>query len=243
LESHSARRRLTPSRRRSNCANRSITTCDLRLPTCGCYPKLLNMEGLPRHQCLIYGGSPAPYLSSLARIIQKKLEANFRCLYFNSPAMVAGIRSYLAATGINVAREVDSGHLVLSSSQDHLLDGSFVVERMLITLEDSATEAISDGYKGLFATGDMTWEFGATKDFSKLLDYEWALEELFRRQPALCGICQYHSDTLPPQAMADALQVHQAIFINETLSRLNPRYGGHRSEPFTHSEAPGPAAL
>ena len=199
------------------------------------------MGNLPRHQCLIYTGSPARYLPQLAGLIRRKLEGNVRCLYLNSPPMVAGIRSYLAATGIDVAREVGSGKLVLSSDQAHLIEGSFVIERMLSTLENAIADALNCGYKGLMATGDITWEFGPTKDFSRLLDYEWALEELFRRQPALCGICQYHSDTLPPHVLADASHVHQALFINETLSRLNPNYGGHRSPRLADCESSGPA--
>ena len=34
--------------------------------------------------------------------------------------------------------------------------------------------ALDDGYSGLWATGDMSWEFGPAKDFSMLLEYEWA---------------------------------------------------------------------
>src|SRR5580658_2195498 len=76
-----------------------------------------------RHQCMIYEGSPATHLRGLARLIDEKLQANHRCLYLNSPPMVAGIRSYLAAEGVDVAREVDDGSLVLSSDSGHLVNG------------------------------------------------------------------------------------------------------------------------
>ena len=112
---------------------------------------------------------------------------------------------------------------------------------MLSTLENAVGEAMNRGHKGLWASGDITWEFGGTNDFSKLLEYEWGLEELFRREPALCGICQYHTDTLPSEAVADALHAHEEIFINETLSRLNPSYGGYRSPRINHPDAFGPA--
>ncbi len=35
---------------------------------------------------------------------------------------------------------------------------------MLHKLEDALDQALSDGYKGLWATGDMTWEFGSEKN-------------------------------------------------------------------------------
>jgi DNA gyrase inhibitor GyrI len=95
---------------------------------------------------------------------------------------------------------------------------------MLSKLEDSLNQALDDGYQGLWATGDMTWEFSPEKDFSKLLEYEWQLEELFHKRPELCGICQYHRDTLPPEAMRSSLLAHQSIVINDTLSQINPYY-------------------
>ena len=70
----------------------------------------------------------------------------------------------------------------------------------------------------------MTWEFGSEKEMGKLLEYEWKLEDLFGRLPGLSGICQYHIDTLPRDAVQKGLLAHQSIFINETLSRLNPHY-------------------
>jgi len=138
--------------------------------------------------------------------------------------MVTGIRSYLAAAGVDVAHETEKGNLVLSSDTGHLPNSNFDGERMLTLLEQAVIQASKDGYVGLWATGDMTWECGGEKDFMKILEYEWGLEELFRRQPNLNGVCQYHMDTLPAEISRQALIAHQAIFVNETLSRVNPYY-------------------
>lgn len=100
---------------------------------------------------------------------------------------------------------------------------------MLSRLEDALDQALNDGYKGLWATGDMTWEFGPKRDFRTLLEYEWGLEDIFRRRPELCGICQYHRDTLPKEAMRHGLLAHPKVVINDTISRINPYYAksGH----------------
>jgi MEDS: MEthanogen/methylotroph, DcmR Sensory domain len=145
-----------------------------------------------RHQCLIYEGAPSRQLPALAATIRHRLGANYRCLYLNSPAMVAGMSSYLAAQGIDVAHEVSKTSLVLSSDQSHLSAANFDVKQMIGKLEYAIVQALRDGYQGLWATGDMSWEFGAERNFQKLFEYERQLEELFRRQPLLCGICQYH---------------------------------------------------
>ena len=183
-----------------------------------------------RHQCLIYEGSPAKYLPGLAATLIEHLRANRRCAYFNSPAMVAGFRSYLAAAGIAVADEIARGRIVLSSAVDHLIDGRFDPSRMLEMLSISVDDALRDGFDGLWATGDMAWEFGSERNFQKLLDYEYGLEDLFQRQPALFGICQYHRDLMPFEACAYALCSHPAVFVNETLSRMNPHYVPRRGE-------------
>ncbi len=182
------------------------------------------MQPASRHQCLIYRGSPARQLPALAAVMRDKLRERHRCLYFDSPPMVAGLRSYLAASGVDVAGEVEKGSLVLSSDRAHLVNGRFDADLMLRALDDAISQALIDGYAGLWATGDMSWEMGAEKDTVKLLEYEWKLEDLFRRQPCLSGICQYHADTLPQEGVRDGLLTHQSIFVNETLSRLNPHY-------------------
>lgn len=177
-----------------------------------------------RHQCLIYQGPPSRQLPSLAATIRRMLGANHRCLYLNSPAMVAGMASCLAAQDIDVAHEVSKNSLVLSSDRSHLSNGNFDVDEMIGKLEDAVRQALKDGYKGLWATGDMSWEFGSERNLQKLLRYERELEELFRRQPLLCGICQYHGDLLPHEILGHSLLTHRAVFINETLSRINPQY-------------------
>jgi hypothetical protein len=138
--------------------------------------------------------------------------------------MVAGIRSYLAAIGIDVESDIAKTRLVLSSESTASAGDGFHVDMMLDNLEDALDQALSDGYKGLWASGDMTWEFGSEKNFAKLLEYEYRLEELMHKRPELCGICQYHQDTLPSEVTRQALLTHRMIFINETLSRVNPNY-------------------
>lgn len=182
------------------------------------------MEQIPRHQCLIYDGSPSRQLPMLAAMLRQKLSQNRRCIFLNSPPMVAGIASYLAASGVDVAAETKRGALILTSDRGHLAHGVFDAERMMSLLGDELTQALADGYDGLWATGDMTWEFGPERNFDKLLDYERRLEEFFCFNPGIGGICQYHADTLPQEAVRHGLAAHPALFINETLARINPYY-------------------
>jgi hypothetical protein len=182
------------------------------------------MEPIPRHQCLVYRGAPSEHLAGLALLIRRKLEDNYRCLYLHNPAMVAGIRAYLTSSGLNVSEAVLQKRLVLSSGHDHLLDGRFDPQRMLRLLKDTYDSALKDGYAGLCASGDMAWEFGPARDFTTLVAYERALERFFQTHPAMCGVCQYHADVLPDEVVEKGLAVHPGLYVNETLSRLNPQY-------------------
>jgi hypothetical protein len=62
-----------------------------------------------------------------------------------------------------------------------------LIYRMLGILSAAVDQALNDGYQGLWATGDMSCEFGPERDFSKLVEYEWRLEELFLKHPTLAG--------------------------------------------------------
>jgi MEDS: MEthanogen/methylotroph, DcmR Sensory domain len=182
------------------------------------------MSQMSRHQCLVYEGSPSGHLPALVRAIRDKLKDNYRCLYLNSPPMVAGVRSYLFAGGIDVPKEIMKGSLVLSSEQGHLKNGRFDIDRMLEMLSGAVNQALNEGYRGLLGTGDMSWEFGPEKDFSKLVEYERRLEDLFQEHPTLFGICQYHTDTLPPETAQAGVLTHKSFFLNETLSRLSSHH-------------------
>lgn len=182
------------------------------------------MHSPSRHQCLIYDGAPSRHLPALAATLGEKLRRNYRCLYLNSKPMVAGIRSYLAASGVDVEYEVRRGSLVASAERDHLVNDCFDVDRMLITLDEALRQALNDGYAGLWATGDLTWEMGPRRDFTTLLEYERRLDAFMREHREISGICQYHADTLPRELMHQGLLVHPSVYVNETLSLINPDF-------------------
>lgn len=173
---------------------------------------------------MIYEGPPSRSLPMLVAAIRRNLEEGRRCMYLNSPPMVAGVRSHLYAAGIDPQVEVARGALVLGSEPDHLVHGRFDVDRLIALLDAAVEQALADGHTGLFATGDMTWEFGPERDFTTLVEYEWRLEQLFQRRPQLRGVCQYHRDLLPREAVREGAVSHGALFISDTLARLNPLY-------------------
>jgi hypothetical protein len=185
-----------------------------------------------RHQCMVYKGAPSQQIPVLAASLSQMLGQNYRCLYLNSQPMISGMRSALAALDIDVMDKLTTGHLVMTSESSLTPDGNFDTDLMLERLEDDLDRALDRGYVGLFATGCMTWEFSNRANLAGLLEYEWRLEELLRHRQELCGICQYHYDTLPAEILRQGLVSHAAIFINDTLSRINP----HHSHSELHAD-------
>jgi hypothetical protein len=67
---------------------------------------------------MVYDGAPSRTLPALVTAIRQELDAGMRCMYMNSPTMVAGVRSMLYAAGTDVAHEVSRGALVLSADHE-----------------------------------------------------------------------------------------------------------------------------
>lgn len=178
----------------------------------------------PRHQCLLHDGASPRQLSAVATVMRTKLQQNYRCIYLDSPIMIAGMQCYLEAAGIPLERYVAEKRLLLSSDQKHLAGGHFDPERMMRTLEIAYQQALNDGFEGLWASGDMGWEIGPRMDHSSLWDYERELERFLCANPRFSGICQYHVGTLPREAVRHGLLAHQSIFVSENLSMINPYF-------------------
>lgn len=186
-----------------------------------------------RHQCFLHEGASPCQLSSLAVVIRARLEENYRCLYFDSPAVIAGMRPHLESAGIEIERQVNRKRLLLLSDRGHLNRGHFDPDRMMHCLEDAYEQALDDGYEGLWASGDMNWEMGPRMDYSRLLEYERRLENFFRSHPRMSGICQYHVGKLPREAVRHGLLTHQSVFVSENLSMENPYFLEPQTYPRT----------
>ena len=190
------------------------------------------MPSNTRHQCIIYTGNPSHKLPAISIIIQERMQAGYQCLYINSPSMVKEMKFSLESLGIDIEKEMTSNRLVFSS-EGCCEEEDFDIDSMLNGLESALDQALKNGFKGLWASGDMTWELGAEKNYEKLVEYEWKLEQLFQRRKELHGICQYHCDTLPQEVIRQGLLMHHTLFINDTLSKINPLYNPELSTAFS----------
>lgn len=180
-------------------------------------------DSVSRHKCLIYDGQPSEQLPVVVPLLMEGLHENWRCLYLGSPDAVDMVDTALARKGVNTSREKQRSALLLTSDRSHLVDGKFEPNAMIDGLCEAVDQAVKDGFQGLCATGDMRWELGADENFGRLLEYEAELEKVFREKP-LWGICQYHRDMVPADAIRDALVTHRAAYLGDRLNRDNVFY-------------------
>lgn len=177
-------------------------------------------DEISRHKCLIYDGEPSEQLPVLVPFLIDGIQNNWRTLYLGAPDLVRMVDSALVRQGVNTADEMKRGALILSSDRQHLGNGHFDPRRMVDMLCNSVDDAVSDGFEGLCASGDMKWELGSEKNFDYLLEYESLLEGVFREKP-LKGICQYRRDIVPAGAIRDALRIHRSAYVGDVLNRDN----------------------
>ncbi|HYV98440.1 MAG TPA: MEDS domain-containing protein [Gemmatimonadaceae bacterium] len=175
------------------------------------------------HRCLIYEGTKSAQLPVVLPLLIDSLRDNWKCLYLGDDESLAMIDRSLGERGVETARERSRGSLTLTSDRMHLKDGKFEPKEMIGALTTAIDEAVSEGYRGLCATGDMRWELGADENFERLSEYEALLEQVFRTK-SLRGICQYHRDAVPAHALRTALLAHQSTYMGEMLNRENVFY-------------------
>jgi hypothetical protein len=184
-----------------------------------------------RHQGFIYDGSTSRPAPAVAAVIKERLAQKHRCLYFDSKPMVADLQADLARIGVDVNRETSHSNLVFSSHLGHLKeDHTFDIDEMITTLESALAQALQDGYAGLWASGDIAWEFGPKEDLTQLVEYETRLEAFVSTHEKFSGICIYDASVLPADAVQTGHETHPVLFSGAAESRLNPAFRPRNEE-------------
>src|SRR5690242_18792791 len=102
-----------------------------------------------RHKCLIYDGHPSEQLPVVVPLLLDGLHHHWRCLYLGDPEMVRMVTAALGAKGVDTAREVGRGALILSSDRSHLVGGEFEPQVMIDGLRSLIDGALHEGLERL----------------------------------------------------------------------------------------------
>lgn len=175
------------------------------------------------HQCLIYKGGVEEALRVVTPWLRAGLREGMRAMYVADPSTLRAVEEALERDGVCVEDERRRGALILSADRPQLQGGAFVPRRMLELVSGAIDDALAAGFKGLYATGDMTWEFGHIDNYKVLLEYEALLDRANRGRP-LSAICQYPLDAIPKAAVREAVLCHRTIHVGRFMCVENQSY-------------------
>src|SRR6476469_3780487 len=146
-------------------------------------PRVVYQQG--DHVCTLFS-SPEEQLGAATDYIRQGLERGERCLYVCGEQTPADFRDALRAAGIDVGRQEARGALVLLTKETgHLTGGSFNAARMISMLSTAVEDALTDGFTGLCAAGDMTWLLDDAPGSEELAEYEAVLNHFYKTHRAL----------------------------------------------------------
>jgi signal transduction histidine kinase len=101
---------------------------------------------------------------------------------------------------------------VIPHTRWYLKDNTFDAQRILKAWRDKSAEALSAGFAGVRAAGDLSW--GGKGNWADLATYEHEVNETIGRYQML-GICAYPLGTCGPRELIDVATNHQFGLIKQ----------------------------
>lgn len=174
--------------------------------------------GHHRHIALVYDRYGDQHAVA-SDFIRNGLDQNGFCLYLHDETPYQAVLDLLAEAGIDHETEVAAGRLVIGDRTRYLdPDGAFSSTLMLETLRNTVEIAVANGYRGLFATGEMSWALGAHPGVAELMPYESLCNELIQGHEVV-GLCQYNRRRFSDRALQQVLLTHPWILIGGRVCR------------------------
>ena len=169
-----------------------------------------------QHACLLYGGKEDP-LATVAPFIAAGLEAGERCLYVVGEHDPEHIQRSLEAAGIDVARQLERGALVLVGRWEVAFpNGEFDPAAMIGFVRQAIAQCLADGFTGLRVVAEMTWALQMGVGANRLIHYEALGNHLYPDQP-LVAVCMYDRSRFPAAVCRDAIRVHPWVSVGGTV--------------------------
>ena len=166
-------------------------------------------------------------LEILTQYLGKGLEENELCVWVTADISDLEAKDALAKKVPNISDYIDKQQLQLLSYKDwYLANGSFDINNVLCKAVGKSKEAIAKGYKGLRATGVLSWLHNS--DWKAFMEYESLINNALPEHKALI-VCVYKDIDYTPNKIDDIAKRHKYLISkkdgNWRLMKCN------RSEP------------
>jgi len=151
------------------------------------------------------------------------LENNEKCVYIVDERTKNEIIDAFKKANIDIEKYIKSKQFVfLTKRQAYLKNGYFDPDRMIKLLRQTERLALKEGYKGLRATGEMSWSFTKLPGVERLIEYEAKLNNFFPKSKCI-AICQYNEKKFNAEILLDVLHTHSITVIHGSVCE-NPYF-------------------
>jgi Nif-specific regulatory protein len=164
------------------------------------------------HLCCIYE-TEEEHRALVTPFLRHGLEQGQKAIYIVDAHTADTVLGYLRNDGFNVEPFLKKGQLVIIGVKDaYMKEGVFDPDGMIDLLRSETELALSEGYKALRVTGEMTWALQGLPGSERLIEYEAKLNEFFPGSRCL-AICQYDRRRFDSEILLDVLTTHPIAII------------------------------
>ena len=143
----------------------------------------------------------------LAPYIEQGLKCNELCVWITAEIPESEARDALASRIPNLGKHLEKRQLQFFSYKDwYLPEGHFDPSKVLDSAAQKYQEALSCGYSGIRATGDVSWL--DQSDWDSLMEYETLLDGAVSNSKAL-AVCIYKEDECTKDKIVDVMDRHE----------------------------------
>jgi two-component system cell cycle sensor histidine kinase/response regulator CckA len=171
------------------------------------------------HLCLVYD-SDEEWREAVVPFLVQGLKQDEKCIYIVDWNTVERIRDILYEEGLDATQLERLGQLSLRDQSETYTDGgSFDPDRMIALLVSEVKKALSQGYRALRVTAEMTWFLRDHPGSSRLAEYEARVnKDVFHAYPCL-ALCQYDRRRFPPELIREVILSHPFLLVGRSLYR------------------------
>ena len=178
------------------------------------------------HMVLLYDNTEVDNDSNIDVIVAyilSRIERNEKCLYIQGD-----LNTQLILDKLNKAIDLESvlekqKLSILTKEDAYSKEGSFNARKMIDLIKVLSNDAIKAGFNGLAITGELSWILKYPDGFSRIMEYEYLLnEEIFSSYP-VSAICRYNIDKFSNAMIKNIIEVHPIIIYKGSIHE-NPFY-------------------
>lgn len=170
------------------------------------------------HACWFFH-SPQEHREGVTTFVRTALDRGGKVLYLADTIPPATVAAYLRRAGLDPDALMASGQLVLRPHRDAGSNRAFDPARHVQLFGELVEQARAERYRGLWATGEATWQLhDGIAAAGPSMELEQLLERLFAGTGDGLLLCQYDAGAIQPRPLERLRSTH-----NLELAAAGPR--------------------